>query len=393
MIFNIKNIILAATAANTLVYGVNIHKRKDDIVKEAGQWKKFELNLSAGRSRMGAASAGDYALFAGGLDKDGKDSGVVDIYNIVSKSMTNSSLSEKRSEIGAGSFLKNRYAVFAGGITSSLEVSKQIDIFDSQTNEWKVLEMCEPRISPKIFDIGGLLVIYGGVLTKPPYISNAIDYLDSDFKLTCSQQNVFPFPMNGLGAGNQVLSSGVIMSGYKNIDPNNKFSSLVASNQTLHFTKDVNSNQVTLRAVKPLPEPRWGISGAISFDILVYAGGYTTDADGQDTIQSDKVSGYNTRRDLFSDYDTKLKEPRSYIYAGAFQRFVLFWGGGASRVLDVFNNVNKKMISDNLESLYLNQARFDAASTVVNECMMFVAGGNIPGSGTPTDLIEVIDAC
>ncbi|OMJ27726.1 F-box/kelch-repeat protein [Smittium culicis] len=361
---------------------------KDDL--EA--WEKHETKLSSARSNMAAASAGDYAIFAGGIDSDGKKSDTVDMFNFRDSSIRSVSLSESRSDIGSGTFLKGRYAIFAGGRKNDNEISSIIDIYDSLTDKWKVLHMKHPRSNPLVIDIGKKLVIFGGDLFSSPFISNVIDYFDEDFNQTDGTQDVFPYPINGIGAGNDVLSNGVILGGYMNIEPESDVPNFIPNNQTLFYTGSDDSDTISLKTMQTLSQPKFGMAGALSFDNFIFGGGFTQSAQDGSIVESDEIRSYNTRRHDYSNINLKLSEPRSYIYSGGIQRFVLFWGGGSSKSLDIFNSVNQKM-EPTQQKLFLSVAREYAASTVLKECIFFVAGGYNAENCEITDTIEYIKTC
>ncbi|OMJ17680.1 hypothetical protein AYI69_g4618 [Smittium culicis] len=359
---------------------------------DLNQWEKLEARLSSPRHSLGAAWSGDYAIFAGGIGLDGEKSSNVDMYNVKDNNFTRTYLSEKKSHIGAGSFLGGRYAVFAGGKISDTETSSKVDIFDSKTNKWQSFQLSEPRANPMVIDLGTKLAIFGGTTTSPPFISKSIDYIDVNLKLTSETNNISKYPIYGISAGNDILESGVILGGYTNINPDSNYPYFVPNNQTLLYERKLSGEGVDLELVQPLEEPRFATSGAHSFDMLVFAGGYTLDKEGVNFIESNKISAYNLRRRWYSKLNVSLSEPRSNIYSGAFQRYVLFWGGGRSKNLDVFNSANLKLEPPQ-PNLYLSEARVFAASVVVKNCIMFVAGGINAYTNEITDVIEIIKAC
>ncbi|OMJ21045.1 F-box/kelch-repeat protein [Smittium culicis] len=371
------------SASDTSVLGI-----KDDL----GTWEKHETKLSSARSNLAAASAGDYAIFAGGIDSNGEKSDIVDMFNFKDSSIRNVSLSESRSDIGSGTFHKGRYAIFAGGKKKDNELSSVVDIYDSLTDKWKVLHMKQPRSNPLVLDIGKKLVIFGGVLSSPPFISNVIDYFDEDLNQTDGTQDAFPYPIHGIGAGNDVLNNGVILGGYMNIEPESNVPNFTPNNQTLFYTGDYDSDTIGLKTMQTMSHAKFGMTGALSLDIFIFGGGFTQSTQDGSIVESDEVYGYNTRRHDYANINLKLSEPRSYIYSGGIQRFVLFWGGGSSKSLDVFNSVNQKM-EPTQQKLFLSVAREYAASTVLKECMFFVAGGYNAENCEITDTIEYIKVC
>ncbi|OLY78111.1 F-box/kelch-repeat protein [Smittium mucronatum] len=362
-----------------------------DLKGNVSSWTKSETRLSCARSFLGAASAGEYALFVGGIEANGDRSDIADIFNVNNYRVMQSKISEARSEMGSGSFMNGRYAVFAGGKINDTVLSKRMDIYDSKSNSWIVMVMSSARASPQLIDLGGTLVIYGGAILEPPFISRTIDYLDSNLRLTTTQDRVSGYPFVGISAGNTALSSGVVLGGYTNSNLGGDMILYGPSNQTLFFKKS--GNTVELEALDPVPSPRLGIQGAFSFDSLVYAGGHTIANDGYTLIPTNKISMFNSRRNFHTDLQITLSEPRTYIYSGAFQRFVLFWGGGKSKILEVFDSTNLGLVSNVPQAFNLSISRDVAGATVAKECIMFVGGGQVWSTGKPTDSVEIIRGC
>ncbi|OLY85348.1 F-box/kelch-repeat protein SKIP11 [Smittium mucronatum] len=370
---------------------VGSEARNFDLRGDLSTWVKGEVKLSSPRSFLGAASAGDFALFAGGIEANGARSEIVDMYNICDRRIKVNTLSEARSEIGSASFMNGRYAVFAGGKKNDTSFSKRIDIYDSKKRCWVKLDMTSARAAPQLIDLGSILVIYGGATLDIPFISMTVDYLDSDLRLNTIMNDVSGYPFVGISSGNTVLSNGIALGGYTNSNLGGDMILYGPSNQTLFF-KRVGKN-VVLEALNPVPSPRIGMSGAFSFDRLVYAGGHTIANDGYTLVPSNKISQFNSRRNFHTDLEITLSEPRTYIYSGAFDRFVLFWGGGKSKILEVFDSTNLELLSGIPSKLNLTISRDVAGTTVSKNCIMFVAGGLVWNTGKPTDSIEIISAC
>ena len=75
-------------------------------------------NLSVGRVQLAGATAGRFALFAGGYDASGKDSAVVDVLDTQSWAWSTSALSAGRGVMGAAGLVApngSAIAAFAGG--------------------------------------------------------------------------------------------------------------------------------------------------------------------------------------------------------------------------------------------------------------------------------------
>ncbi|PVU95127.1 hypothetical protein BB561_002023 [Smittium simulii] len=387
--FYSKFILLGLLECYFISANPNLQKRQENINLDT--WKKFEYTLSAPRSRLAGASAGNMLLFAGGIDSAGESSEIVDLYNASNGALTTARLSSPRSEIGSSSFLNNRYAIFAGGIGKNVTVSSSIDIYDSETGTWILKNLSEARANPRVLDLGNRLVIYGGNILKSPYLSRTIDILDASFNLSSQTESVLDYPQLGASASGVDRSTGMIMGGYENQNPNNRFSKLVASSQTLYIQNLDWTDRLFVVPGPVLEAPRWEASAAYANSQFIFAGGYIINANKEVASNRIDVFDYSTFR--WSNQTLTLNSARFSIYSGTIKNHVLFWGGSESKMLDVYNSVERKMVNPIPESLFMNGPRYEAGQATLNNCLFAVGGGFDSNGEKITNLVEVINAC
>ncbi|KAJ2841782.1 hypothetical protein GGI22_007775, partial [Coemansia erecta] len=204
------------------------------VVSGLHSWRFSGAMLSVPRSSIAAASAGHMAFFAGGRLQNDTYTDIVDIFNSRTKQWTVSRLSMARSNIGAGS-VAGRYALFAGGFDSNFQPLSLVDVYDTRTSTWSVIRLGTPRASPSVLDLGSVAAIVGGLSGDLEYLSNAIDYVDGDLRL--SQGSLHKeFPQFGVAASDKRLGVGLFTAGYQNNRPGERFNDFEASNQTTVFT-------------------------------------------------------------------------------------------------------------------------------------------------------------
>lgn len=125
----------------------------------AGCWHSHVDALSIARKKMGAASAGGKAIFAGGYSEQFHESvGRIDIYDTVTQTWSHSELSSKRMRLQAVSLTAQdgtEYALFIGGLGkfsqpdgtqfSTGGLCTTVDIYNARTGEWTFTNMTRGR--------------------------------------------------------------------------------------------------------------------------------------------------------------------------------------------------------------------------------------------------------
>jgi kelch-like protein 20 len=128
-----------------------------------GTWTKAKL--SQARQYLSAAGAGSKILFGGGIVFDVPTqkyipSSVVDIYDVNTGKWTTAQLSEPRTQLtaaGAGNFI-----LFAGGVDGSDKISKTVDIYNTSTGVWTTAQLGAGRFDLAAASSGTTLLVGGG---------------------------------------------------------------------------------------------------------------------------------------------------------------------------------------------------------------------------------------
>ncbi|KAJ1889433.1 hypothetical protein LPJ81_006132 [Coemansia sp. IMI 209127] len=348
--------------------------------------------LSVPRSSIAAASAGHMAFLAGGRLQNGTYTDIVDIFNSRTKQWTVSRLSMARSNIGAGS-VAGRYALFAGGFDSNFQPLSLVDVYDTRTSTWSVIRLGTPRASPSVLDLGSVAAIVGGLSGDLEYLSNAIDYVDGDLRL--SQGSLHKeFPQFGVAAADKRLGVGLFTAGYQNNRPGERFNDFEASNQTTVITAAGSSADFS--AGQLFPFPRWGSGAAAANGMFAVGGGHTFGEDGSGSLTTvvDRVDVYDSNAGRWSSSPLALSVPRDYPLVQTVGNYIVFASGtDKSKDLDILDTRSGKFV-ENLQhrpSLYL--LRSDAAATTVDNCLMIIAGGLVYQGANATASVEMFDAC
>lgn len=141
------------------------------------------------RSGLTATSAGNYALFAGGVDKDSNNEFRRDvfIYDVVNDTWDKQKILDDGIMFGAAGST-GRFAVFAGGIRSDGEMTAKAYIFDSVTQKWDKCSMPGDRgfmsatsAAGKIVFAGGFKKDNGNAPSSFVYIFDPEAYIQNDF--------------------------------------------------------------------------------------------------------------------------------------------------------------------------------------------------------------------
>lgn len=128
--------------------------------------------LSRARAGMAVASAGNYAIFAGGSGRLG-DSAAVDLYNGKTDEWSTAWLSEARSNIAAATV--GHFALFAGGYNEDLGASDRVDIFNAETATWSTSRLSQPSVVDATAVVGNEAFFAGG----SEGISDNVDIFDA----------------------------------------------------------------------------------------------------------------------------------------------------------------------------------------------------------------------
>ena len=147
-------------------------------------------SLSVARVYMGATTLATYSLafFAGGWvgsSSAGNCSKVVDIYNGITKTWTQATLSIARMHLAAAALDLQGIVVFAGGLKLASNIftgqySDDVDIFTASTGSWSVHTLTAARsfLVPAVLPLRGLMYFGGGFVGGSASVSNIVDVWD-----------------------------------------------------------------------------------------------------------------------------------------------------------------------------------------------------------------------
>jgi len=142
------------------------------------------LNMSVPRHGLAATSLPQQsiAIFAGGMTSAGSSSSVIDIYNADLQEWTVASLSVARSYMGATALAPYSLAFFAGGWVGTSSVgncSKIVDIYNGVTKTWTqaTLSVARLHLAAAALDLQGIVVFAGGLKLATNILSG--QYSDS----------------------------------------------------------------------------------------------------------------------------------------------------------------------------------------------------------------------
>ncbi|KAJ2725736.1 hypothetical protein GGI07_001104 [Coemansia sp. Benny D115] len=365
----------------------------EGVLGDVTKWGFAGSMLSVARSYIAAASAGQYALFAGGRLQDSTYTDVVDIYDKSTGKWTVAHLSSPRSSIGAGS-VGGRYAVFAGGMDAEFKVVGTVDVFDAETGEWSTLDLHTPRGSPQVLDLGDRAAVVGGLSGDLQYLSKAVDYIDGSLTVTNATLDL-EYPQFGVGVADSARGMGLFTAGYQNNKPGERFNDFQASNQTTLF-EITDSASVSASPGKLFPLPRWGAGGAAANGIFAIGGGHVF-GDGTTeplTTVTDRVDIYNAKKGAWNSEPVKMSVARDYPLVRAVGDYIVFLSGTEeSKDFDVLDTRSGKFVRNLKHKPALYLQRSNAAAVTVDGCLLIVAGGEVYQGRNATASVEMFDAC
>jgi hypothetical protein len=148
------------------------------VAPASAQWSS--QSLSAPRTDLAAATVGDLAFFAGGLDWQ-TSSAAVDIYDSAADSWTQASLVVPRSHLAATAV--GPYLLFAGGAVDQNTDSAVVDVYDSSkgppddATAWSQASLSQARYAPAATTVGSQAIFAGGAtggLGNPNAVATAV---------------------------------------------------------------------------------------------------------------------------------------------------------------------------------------------------------------------------
>jgi hypothetical protein len=380
------------------------------------------LRLPTAVHGLASAVVDDTIYFAGGATGGWNIQAPLDyfsIYNTTSKIWFKDQLSIPRTYLSLSKI--GHRLVFAGGATRELVggqavPSTRIDIFDTLTRTWSILELNEARFAHATATYGDKVFVAGGAtqIASGGNVANSVDSIEV-IDLTTNNVSIV-FRMN---SSRFAMSSGTIRdvvffaSGRHTLDAN------VAE----VFMYNVTSNQWS---IEMLPEGRTYTSAAVYGKKIYIAGGWVNNLIATDRIDIFDIETrqwslnrleiarglmtavtldtkmyfaggignlFHSLVDVF-DAETgehlsiRLKEPRSMMTAPSDGNRIYFAGGLVNEFTnsDVIEVFDKHGIVDKME---IPRTRSEFTSAAANQ-QIIVAGGYLT-DGTPTDLVDVYD--
>ncbi len=212
-----KTDIEIATAGNKVLFAGGVtadHKVSttvDMLDLSTGKWTTGKL--SAGRKDMAVATAGNFILFAGGQNENGSCSNVVDIYNTVTGAWQAARLNEAKKGITAATAGGNIY--FAGGITGNSTLSNEVDIYNTITGTWGMHRFDVPRLGMAVGVTPHKLLFAGGAEHEEDIATDRIEILDIETG-EWSVEHLYQ-PRTGLASASyngKIIFAGGTMSSY-----------------------------------------------------------------------------------------------------------------------------------------------------------------------------------
>ena len=255
--------------------------------------------LNGARSKLAAATIGDYALFAGG--GDGTARSTVDAYD---KSLTRTNPTElSAARFGLAAATIGDYALFAGGETSE-GFSAVVDAYDKSLTRTTQTALSTARSELAATTIGDYALFAGGQKAEDQngfVTSSTVDVYNKSLTLTSMIQ---------LSVLRSELAAATI-GGY----------ALFAGGKAINITAKVDAYDKSLIRTHPtaLSAARFGLAAATIGDYALFAGGETSKG------FSAVVDSYD--KSLTRMTQTALSTARSELAATTIGAYALFAGG------------------------------------------------------------------
>ncbi len=325
-----------------------------------GQWSTS--NLSSARYPA-AASAGTFAVFAGGADGTGNPSTTVDIYNNSNGFWTPEVLPGPKSSMAGASLGTKVY--FAGGLGLG-GPSDVVDIYDVISEGWTSATLSEARFDLTSATSGTRVFFAGGFSLVAA--SNTVDIYNSGTGLwTTAVLSVPRASLAAAAAGTKVLFAG----GY-DLDPDT-FEQVYSNVVDIYDTGTGTWTTATLSQARA-----YLVAAAVGTKIFFAGGSFSPGA------LSNVVDIYDTSTGTWST--ATLSQARSGMAAASAGSKVIFAGGfglsGNSKVVDIYDNSTGTWTTSTL-----SVARNSLAGTSVGSKALF-AGGYNNGVSSIVDLYD-----
>lgn len=313
--------------------------------------------LSAARINLGAASVGNYALFAGGYD--GSYLNIVDAYYTDLSSSQAATLYVTKDRMGSAAVAG--YALFVGGerTGNSSYTTNSVDAYSQSLTHTNPTQLGTARSNIAAATTGGYALFAGGIQAfgDTTGIASAL-VVSYDASLTYALQTSLSISRSGLAGvsvGNYALFGGGV---------NNGSQSTVDAYDTA-LTRTTTSDGLRTAV--------YGLAATSAGEYALFGGGYTG------SYAASRVTAYDTsltRVDVGG-----LSSGSVYLTATSIKGSALF-GGGRNSISSGIETANVNAYDETLTQTIptgLSQARSSLAATTVGDYALF-AGGNVPSN-------------
>lgn len=327
-------------------------------------------NLSVGRYQLAAASAGNIAMFGGGLINNNftlaSRSDVIDVYNATTNTWSTSQLSIARTNLFAAS--AGNKILFAGGDTalSPFYQTRRVEIYDVTTGTWSMAQLSLARAQMTPVSAGTKCFFAGGVYGTSNIRTDTVDIYDA----TTNTWSVTQMPTARNIAGGAYCNGKVYIAGGSG-----------AGLSGVVTTVDIYDIASATWSSIPFPNPRRWLTGGSLGDLIFFAGGDVTQSN------ADYIDIYNTVTGQWSVKTIAIA--KQYIEIASLGNKIYFSGGSDAgfipkNTMDIYDIVTNTWTSHNLS---VARSRHGAVS--VGNRLMFGGGSFIVQGGLPQISVDV----
>ena len=345
--------------------------------KSNGQWSAIGNTTPA--FHVSSFAFQDNIYFAGGLRSLTGANDKIEIYNVVTGTLTAKTISVPRG--GIMTAMLNGKIYFAGGYKflgkpTSAEFYSIIDIFDTASNTWTTANLSTPRAYGAISVVNGKLLIAGGFTNVSEQIapSNIVDiYNSTTGEWTVEKLTVSRGLLSGVSFGNKTYFCGGITD--------------LATGQSSNRVDVYNASNNTW-SIDSISLSR-GATSIVGIDkYIIVAGGYNNASGALDNVDI-----FDTELNKWTT--TRLSQPRSFMASAAHGQKAYFTGGGNNNTTSRFlsSSSNQVDIFDVKTGIWTTNSLVN--SRVAHTCIslnnnIYVGGGFQPEKRNMTGVIETL---
>ena len=316
--------------------------------------------LSLARTRLAAATIGNYALFGGGYDTSRTYVSNVDAYDKSLTRTTPTSLSTGRADLGATAV--GDYALFGGGFTSGTAVTNVVNAYDTSLTRTSARTFTLARGKLAATTLGDY-ALFGGGATSKTVVTNVVNAYDTSLTRTSAM---------ALGSDGKELAATTV--GDYALFGGGSGSSTYSKVVTVY---DTSLTRVTTSSLDLFDTAVSCLAATTVGDYALFAGGYN---------DSDIISDINAYdKSLTRTTPTSLSTGRYYLAATSIGEYAIFAGGytgsDVNARVDIYDSfLTRKPFK------YLYTGRQKLAATTVGNYALF-GGGDMDSSPS-----QVVDA-